>query len=48
MTPDLGQYATEVIASYAVTLLLTLGLIGWSLLRARRVKRRLAEMEGKR
>jgi heme exporter protein D len=45
MMPDLGKYATEVLAAYAVSLLLlaVLGLASW--LHSRDVKRRLAEFE---
>ena len=42
MTLDLGKYAAEVLSAYGVSLVLLLGLSGWSWRRYRRVK---AEME---
>jgi len=45
MIPDLGKYHTEVLASYAVTIVLLLGLLAISLIRSRRVARDLAELE---
>lgn len=43
--PDLGQYATEVIGAYAVSLALLAGLIGISWRRYQRVKAALEEVE---
>lgn len=43
--PDLGQYATEVILAYVVSLALLLALIGLSVRRARRAKAALEEVE---
>lgn len=43
--PDLDRYATTVFAAYAVTLALLLLLVGLSVWRATRVKRRLAQAE---
>lgn len=48
MNLDLGQYAVEVLSAYGVGLALLLGLIVVSVLRARSVARRLAEMENRR
>ncbi len=45
---DLGQYAVPVLAAYAGTILLLLALIVVSVVRARRVKRRLAVVEARR
>jgi len=46
--PDLGKYEATVLAAYAVTIVLILGLVALSLLRARRTKRRLAVLEKRR
>lgn len=48
MIPELGRYAPTVLGAYAVTLTLLAGLVGLSLRRAARVRRRLAELEGRR
>ena len=45
MMPDLGRYAAEVLAAYAISLVLLVGLVGLSLRRARAVRARLAEVE---
>ncbi len=42
---DLGQYATEVLGAYAVSLLLLGGLIGLSWRRYQRVKAALEDIE---
>lgn len=48
MLPDLGKYAATVMSAYGVTIVLTLGLIVVSLLRARKSKRQLEALEAKR
>jgi len=48
MMPDLGKYQNEVIASYAVTLLLLLLLLVFSWFRGRRVAKALREVEERR
>lgn len=45
---DLGQYAVPVLSAYAGTLAALVVLIGASILRARRVARRLNEVEARR
>ncbi|MEF3047411.1 heme exporter protein CcmD [Pseudotabrizicola sp. L79] len=47
MIPDLGKYATAVLGSYAASILLILLLVALSVLRGRRVKRQLAEVEAR-
>jgi len=42
---DLGEYAGPVLAAYAVSIALIVGLIGGSVLRARRVRRALDRVE---
>ncbi|QYX57905.1 heme exporter protein CcmD [Roseovarius sp. SCSIO 43702] len=48
MMPDLGKYAVEVMASYAVSLALIAGLVWLSLHRARKARRALEEIETRR
>ncbi|GAA4216968.1 heme exporter protein D [Sagittula marina] len=48
MMPELGKYATEVLSSYVVSLVLIGVLVAMSVVRARRVKRELADVEGRR
>lgn len=48
MMPDLGKYQTEVLASYAVTLILLLGLLALSWVRGRRTAKALREVEDRR
>ena len=48
MMPDLGKYANSVLSAYAVSLLLLAGIIGLSLWRARRVRRKLEAAEARR
>jgi len=43
--PDLGQYATEVLAAYAVSLTLLAAIVGLTLRRSRRVKAQLEKVE---
>lgn len=45
--PDLGKYADTVLSAYAVTIVLILGLVAVSMLRARKVKKQLQEIEEK-
>lgn len=48
MMPDLGKYHGEVLASYAVTLLLLLGLFVFSWIKGRRIAAALREVEERR
>jgi heme exporter protein D len=45
MMPDLGKYAQAVLSSYAVSITFLVLLVGISVLRARKVRRELAETE---
>lgn len=45
--PDLGKYADAVLGSYAVSLVLLAGIIGFSIAQARRARRRLVEAEAR-
>lgn len=45
--PDLGKYAFAVLGSYAATAVLLAALAGITLWQARRVKRALADVEGR-
>lgn len=45
MMPELGKYAVTVLAAYGATLALLALLVGWTWIRARAVRRRLAEAE---
>ncbi|WP_306115169.1 MULTISPECIES: heme exporter protein CcmD [unclassified Roseovarius] len=47
MMPELGKYADTVLSAYAVSILLILGLVAVSLLRAGKVKKQLQEIEDK-
>ena len=47
MMPELGKYAHTVLSAYAVSILLILGLVAVSLLRAGKVKKQLQEIEDK-
>ncbi len=42
---DLGKYAGEVLASYAVSIALLAALVAMSVIRARRARRQLAQVE---
>lgn len=46
--PDLGKYAVDVLAAYAGSLALIGGIVGASLIRAGRVRRRLEAAEDRR
>ena len=45
MMPDLGKYADAVLSSYAVSIVLILGLVAFSVVRARKVRAQLDEVE---
>lgn len=47
MIPDLGKYATEVLAAYGVSITLLVAIIALSMRRAARVKEQLAEVEAR-
>lgn len=47
MMPDLGAYAAAVLSAYAVSIALIAALVGLSLLRARRVRAQLEDVERK-
>jgi heme exporter protein D len=47
MMPDLGKYAEAVLSSYAISLGLIVALVVLSILRARKVKAQLAEVEAR-
>lgn len=47
MMPDLGKYAEAVLSSYAVSIVLIVGLIVVSVLRSNRVKKELQQIEKK-
>lgn len=47
MMPDLGRYATEVLSSYAVSLVLIVALVAVSVRRARAARRALDEVEAR-
>ena len=47
MMPELGKYAGAVLSSYAVSLVLIVALVLVSILRARRVKRELSQIEAR-
>lgn len=45
MIPDLGKYATEVLAAYGVSITLLVVIVALSVRRARKVRAQLAEVE---
>ena len=47
MMPDLGKYATAVLSSYAVSLALLAVLVLMTIMRARKVKRELDQVENR-
>ena len=47
MTPDLGNYATEVLTAYALSVVLLVGMVALSLRRSRKVRAQLAEVEAR-
>ena len=46
--PDLGKYAAEILLAYGAAILLLLGLLAQTWLRARRMRRALEEAEERR
>jgi len=46
--PDLGKYAETVLTAYAATIVLLAAIIVVSVLRSRKTKRQLAELEARR
>jgi len=48
MMPDLGKYQSEILASYAITLVLLLGLLAISWIKGRRIAKALREVEERR
>jgi heme exporter protein D len=46
--PDLGQYATEVLTAYVVTLVPLVAIVILSIWKARRTRARLADVEARR
>jgi heme exporter protein D len=46
--PDLGQYAAEVLSAYAASILLLVAIVIASIWKARRVLRRLTDVEERR
>lgn len=48
MIPDLGKYATEVLAAYGVSIALLVIIIALSMRRAAKVRKQLAEVEARR
>ena len=45
MMPDLGKYADAVLSSYAVSIVLIMALVAFSVMRARKVRAQLDEVE---
>lgn len=48
MMPDLGEYATEVVAAYGVSIFLLVVIVGLSLNRSRKVREKLDQVEARR
>ena len=46
--PDLGKYADTILSAYAITIVLLVGIIVTSLMRARKTKKQLDELEARR
>lgn len=46
--PDLGKYATEVLSAYGISIALIVLLVGASLIRARRIRDELRQVEERR
>ena len=46
--PDLGKYAETILSAYAVTIVLIIAIIVTSVMRARKTKRQLDELEARR
>ena len=47
MMPELGKYAATVLSAYGVSIVLILGLVAVSMIRAAKVKRQLQDVEEK-
>jgi heme exporter protein D len=47
LTPDLGKYADAVLSSYAVSIILIVGLVVLSLRHSAKVQKQLAEVEAR-
>ena len=47
MMPELGKYAATVLSAYGVSIVLILGLVAVSMIRAAKVKRQLQDIEEK-
>lgn len=45
MMPDLGKYADAVLSSYAVSIVLLVALVAFSVIRARKVRAQLDDVE---
>lgn len=46
--PDLGKYGETILTAYAATIILVAAIVVLSIVRARKVKRQLAELEARR
>lgn len=46
--PDLGKYGETILTAYAATIILLAAIIVVSLVRSRKIKRQLAELEARR
>lgn len=47
MMPDLGKYAADVLLAYALSIVILLAIVWFSLWQARRARRALEKAEGK-
>jgi len=45
--PDLGKYAVTVLSAYSVSIVLIVGLVGASIYRSKKIKKRLQDVENK-
>jgi len=46
--PDLGKYGETILTAYTATIILVVAIVVLSVVRARKVKRQLAELEARR
>ncbi|MCK4861453.1 MAG: heme exporter protein CcmD [Rhodobacteraceae bacterium] len=46
--PDLGKYGETILTAYAATIILVAAIVVLSIVRARKVKKQLAELEARR
>ncbi|OUS08166.1 heme exporter protein CcmD [Rhodobacterales bacterium 52_120_T64] len=46
--PDLGKYGATILTAYSATIILVVAMVVLSVVRARKVKRQLAELEARR